>query len=84
MNTVKYYSENFENIKKVESTFDPISAVSIKKACKLLSKNYIKSYLFYISVNFGFLEDTIKQLEIRKMTLVQILGLIEEVVKCIE
>jgi len=35
-----------------------------------------------MSVNFGFLKETIKQLEIRKMTLIQSLELIEEAVKC--
>jgi hypothetical protein len=49
------------------STFDPTSAVSIQKAKKLLNKNDIKLNLFYKSVNFGFLEDTIKQLETRKL-----------------
>lgn len=63
---------------------DSNSAVSIQKAKHLLNIDDIKNNLIYISVNFGFLEDTIKQLETRKMTLVQSLGLIEESEKCIE
>lgn len=84
LNAVKYYCENFEKIKDVVSTLDSTSAVSIQKAKHLLNMDDIKNNLIYISVNFGFLEDTIKQLETRKMTLVQSLGLIEEAEKCIE
>ncbi|KAL4105015.1 hypothetical protein QTP88_020290 [Uroleucon formosanum] len=84
LNAVKYYCENFEKIKDVVSTLDSTSAVSIQKAKHLLNIDDIKNNLIYISVNFGFLEDTIKQLETRKMTLVQSLGLIEEAEKCIE
>jgi len=68
LNAVKYYCENFEKIKDVISTFDSTSAVSIQKAKHLLNIDDIKNNLIYISVNFGFLEDTIKQLETRKMT----------------
>ncbi|CAI6372751.1 unnamed protein product [Macrosiphum euphorbiae] len=84
LNAVKYYCENFEKIKDVVSTLDSTSAVSIQKAKHLLNIDDIKNNLINISVNFGFLEDTIKQLETRKMTLVQSLGLIEEAEKCIE
>lgn len=84
LSAVKYYCENFEKIKEVVSTFDSTSAVSVQKAQKLLNKDEIKNNLIYISVNFGFLEDTIKQLETRKMTLVQSLGLVEVAVKNIE
>jgi hypothetical protein len=84
LNAVKYYCENFEKIKDVVSTLDSTSAVSIREAKHLLNIDDIKNNLIYISVNFGFLEDTIKQLKTRKMTLVQSLGLIEEAEKCIE
>jgi len=85
LNTVNYYCKNFEKIKDVVSTLDSTSAVSIQKAKHLLNNIYgIKNNLIYISVNFGFLEDTIKQLETRKITLVQSLGLIEEAEKCTE
>lgn len=84
LNAVKYYCENFEKIKDVVSTLDSTSAVSIQKVKHLLNMDDIKNNLIYISVNFGFLEDTIKQLETRKMTLVQSLELIEEAEKCIE
>jgi hypothetical protein len=57
------------------STFDPTSAVSIQKARKLLNKDNIKNNLIYIFVYFGFLENKIKKLEIRKLTLVQSLEL---------
>uniref|UniRef100_A0A2S2PYT5 Uncharacterized protein n=1 Tax=Sipha flava TaxID=143950 RepID=A0A2S2PYT5_9HEMI len=71
LNAVKYYCENFEKIKDVVSTLDSTSAVSIQKAKHLLNIDDIKNNLIYISNNFGFLEDTIKQLETKKMTLVQ-------------
>ncbi|KAE9536129.1 hypothetical protein AGLY_007352 [Aphis glycines] len=79
LNAVKYYCENFEKIKDFVSTFDSTSAISIQKAKNLLNKDDFKNNLIYISVNFGFLENTIKLLETRK-----ILGLIEVAEKCIE
>jgi len=78
LNAVKYYCENFEKVKDVVSTFDSTSAVFIQKAKNLLNKDNIKNNLIYIYINFGFLENTIKQLinTTRKMTLVQSLRLI--------
>jgi len=47
-------------IKEFLSTLDPTFAISIQKISKLFSKDGIKNNLIYISVNFEFLENTIK------------------------
>jgi len=55
------------------------------KAIKLFSKDNIKNNLIYVNLcNFlSILRGYIKQLEIRKMTLIQSFGHLEEVVKSI-
>lgn len=60
------------------STFDPILVVSTGKVNRLLSNNDLKIDLICTFVNFRFLKNTIKQLEIRKMILVCGLGPIEQ------
>lgn len=55
--------------------------MSIQKTIKLFSEDDKKyNIIIYISVNFRFMEDIIKQLETRKMTSFQNLGLIDEVI----
>jgi len=61
-----------------------LSSRRFQKAIKLFSKDDIQNKLVYISVNFVFLKDTIKQLETRKITLVQSFGLTEETVENIK
>lgn len=63
------------------STFDPTSAISIKKLKNVLNEDYVINYYIYKSVDFELLESTVKQLETKIMIFGQILELIEKAVK---
>lgn len=57
------YLTNFKKLKEVLSMFDLTSGVSLQKTRKLINKDNIKNNLIFISINLGFLKNTIKQLE---------------------
>lgn len=69
---------------KLSSGYRVLWFSHFQKAIKLFSKDYILNKLFYISVNFSFLKDTIKQLETFTITLVESLGFTEETVENIK
>ncbi|KAL4136113.1 hypothetical protein QTP88_007679 [Uroleucon formosanum] len=78
LEAVQYYCDHFDKIKNVISNFDTESAAAIEKANSLMQDINLKNNLTYISANFCFLIQTIKQLEIKNMSLIESISIVEK------
>ncbi|KAL4089735.1 hypothetical protein QTP88_024707 [Uroleucon formosanum] len=78
LEAVQYYCDHFDKIKNVISNFDTESAAAIKKANSLMQDINLKNNLTYISANFCFLIQTIKQLETKNMSLIESISIVEK------
>jgi hypothetical protein len=65
LEAVQYYCDHFNKIKNVVSNFDTESATANEKAYLLMQYINLKNNLTYISANFCFLIQTIKQLKLK-------------------
>ncbi|KAL4120732.1 hypothetical protein QTP88_013368 [Uroleucon formosanum] len=77
LEAVQYYCDHFDKIKNVISNFDTESAAAIEKANSLMQDINLKNNLTYISANFCFLIQTIKQLETKNMSLIESISIVE-------
>ncbi|KAL4107434.1 hypothetical protein QTP88_017776 [Uroleucon formosanum] len=78
LEAVQYYCDHFDKIKNVISNFDTESATAIEKANSLMQDINLKNNLTYISANFCFLIQTIKQLETKNMFLIESISIVEK------
>ena len=62
LSAVQYYCENYEDIKKIGSTFDSSDASSIKIVQQLFSSSLLRD-LAYIKSNYGGMAKSISNLE---------------------
>jgi len=63
LEAVQYYCNNFYKIKNVISNFNSELVAAIEKANSLMQNINLKNNMTYISANFCFLIQPIKQLE---------------------
>ncbi|XP_017472303.1 PREDICTED: uncharacterized protein LOC108363449 [Rhagoletis zephyria] len=63
LDAVKYYAQNLEEFAAVVAELDDSDSKSIKNIKQLLSLPSIKSQLFFVHNNYGFLCEVIKKLE---------------------
>ena len=79
LDAVKFFCDNFEAVKAVVDTFDPIDAKCIDDAQAVFKHDAIKCSLAFINTNYVFLSASIKQLETRNLLLADAVGIVEAV-----
>jgi len=79
LDAVRYYAENFDEVKSVVSTFDPEDAIAIKTAQEVMSNAKICQDLAYIAANYCFLVEKIAELQAQGSTLQSTLEIWDEV-----
>ncbi|KAG7168431.1 hypothetical protein Hamer_G002475 [Homarus americanus] len=75
-----YYADNFETVKCVVESFDPIASVHMKEAQNVLKTDGLREDLIFIRANLACISSAILKLEKKGLTLKSSMDVVQGVV----